>query len=101
MIETRETRASQRFEAKLPATVGVAGRQFSCETGNVSLGGAYLVTPERFPLGTKLELRITLPSAKEAIEVGATVRWSDHTGIGVQFDGLRARDVWALGKFLA
>ena len=101
MIDPRETRASQRFEAKLPVTVNVAGRPFSCQTGNVSLGGAFLVTTERFPLGTKLTVRISLPSAKEAIEVGATVRWSDQNGFGVQFDGLRARDVWALGKFLA
>jgi hypothetical protein len=100
-IDLRETRASQRFEAKLPVTVDLADRQFSCETGNVSLGGAYLLTAERFPLGTKLSLRIVLPKVKDAIEVGATVRWSADTGIGVQFDGLRARDVWALGKFLA
>ena len=100
-IDLRETRASQRYEAKLPVTVGVAGRQFACETGNVSLGGAYLITPERFPLGTKLSVRIVLPKVKDAIEVGVTVRWTADTGFGVQFDGLRARDVWALGKFLA
>ena len=100
-IDLRETRASQRYEAKLPVTVGVADRQFVCETGNVSLGGAYLITAERFPLGTRLSVRIVLPKVKDAIEVGATVRWSAGNGIGVQFDGLRARDVWALGKFLA
>ena len=49
----------------------------------------------------KLSVRIVLPKVKDAIEVGVTVRWTADTGFGVQFDGLRARDVWALGKFLA
>ena len=35
----------------------------------------------------------------EPIEVGATVRWSDDKATGLQFDGLRARDVWALNKY--
>ena len=35
-----------------------------------------------------------------AIETGATVRWSTDDSVGVQFDGLRAKDVWALGKYL-
>ena len=35
----------------------------------------------------------------EAIEIGAVVRWSDDKATGIQFDGLRARDVWALNKF--
>jgi hypothetical protein len=33
------------------------------------------------------------------IEVGATVRWGDAKGVGLQFDGLRARDVWALNEY--
>ncbi len=97
----RETRATQRFQAQLSVTAAIEGRTFECGTGNVSLGGAYLLTGERFALGTKLALKLTLPSQKDPIETGSTVRWSDDSGIGVQFDGLRARDVWALGKFLS
>ena len=33
------------------------------------------------------------------VEVGSTVRWSDAKGVGLQFDGLRARDVWALNEY--
>jgi len=40
-----------------------------------------------------------VPTADQAIEVGTTVRWTEGTGIGLQFDGLRARDVWALNEF--
>jgi hypothetical protein len=27
------------------------------------------------------------------------VRWADAKGIGIQFDGLRAQEVWALNEY--
>ncbi|HKA88572.1 MAG TPA: PilZ domain-containing protein [Haliangiales bacterium] len=96
----KEERASERFELRLAVNVALGERRFTTETANVSLGGAFLLTEEKPPLGTKLALQISLPSQKELVQVGATVRWVDTNGIGVQFDGLRARDVWALGKLL-
>ena len=44
-------------------------------------------------------MRLRLPTFKDPIEVGGLVRWQQGAGVGVQFDGLRARDVWALGKY--
>ena len=40
-----------------------------------------------------------LASTLSPIVVTATVRWSDDKATGIQFDGLRARDVWALNKY--
>jgi hypothetical protein len=42
-------------------------------------------------------LRVHLPG--HIVEVGGQVRWQDAAGAGVSFDGLRAKDVWALGKY--
>jgi uncharacterized protein (TIGR02266 family) len=97
---TKEGRASERFELRLPVNVVMGDVRFTAETANVSLGGAFILTGERPPLGTRVTLQLSLPSQKEPVHVGATVRWVDANGIGVQFDGLRARDVWALGKLL-
>ncbi len=46
-----------------------------------------------------MRVKFRVPTQKDMIDVGAVVRWTDDQGFGVQFDGLRARDVWALGKF--
>jgi len=46
-----------------------------------------------------VSLSFVVPKVGHAIEIGATVRWADSNGIGLQFDGLRARDVWALNEF--
>ena len=67
---------------------------------NISLGGALISAGSpRFPMGSRVTVSFAIPTLEEAIEVGATVRWSDDTATGLQFDGLRAREVWALNKY--
>ena len=50
-------------------------------------------------MGQRVTVSFIVPTMTEAIEVGATVRWSNDNATGLQFDGLRARDVWALNKY--
>jgi len=66
---------------------------------NLSLGGALLSAGAKIPMGARVSITFNVPTAEEAIEVTATVRWSDDKATGIQFDGLRARDVWALNKY--
>ena len=69
---------------------------------NIGLGGIFLATDLPLPYGTRLQLKFTVPDQREPIEVGGQVRWAfdgEEGGVGVRFDGLRARDVWALNKF--
>ena len=66
---------------------------------NLSLGGALVAVKTRYALGQRVRIAFAVPSLNHAIEVGGTVRWSNTDGVGVQFDGLRARDVWALNEY--
>jgi PilZ domain len=66
---------------------------------NLSLGGALFSLGSKLAMGQRVDISFRVPTIDEAIEVGATVRWSDDKATGIQFDGLRARDVWALNKF--
>lgn len=66
---------------------------------NLSLGGALLAAGHKLPMGQRISITFNVPTMDEAIEIGATVRWSDDKATGIQFDGLRARDVWALNKY--
>jgi hypothetical protein len=96
-----EHRQQQRFERKIPIEYSIGDVWESGFTKNMSIGGLYIVAEEPLPiLGTRLKVKFKVTTQKELIEVGAQVRWADSGGFGVQFDGLRARDVWALGKFL-
>ena len=66
---------------------------------NLSLGGALLQAGLKLSMGQRVVISFTVPTMPEAIEVGGTIRWSDDKATGIQFDGLRARDVWALNEF--
>jgi hypothetical protein len=50
-------------------------------------------------MGVPCKIKFKVPTQAEAIECEAIVRWSTEQGIGVQFEGLRAKEVYALGKF--
>lgn len=66
---------------------------------NLSLGGTLVIAKAKYPMGQRVQLQFHVPIVNHAIDVGGTVRWSNTEGVGVQFDGLRARDVWALNEY--
>ena len=97
MADNRRT--STRHAVSIAGKLAVEGAQRPCTLMNLSLGGALLSAGARIPMGARVTISFNVPTMDEAIEVGATVRWSDDKATGIQFDGLRARDVWALNKF--
>jgi hypothetical protein len=91
-------RTSTRHAVSITANLKVDGQDRPCNLINLSLGGA-LFTAQKLPMGQRVDIAFKVPTMEEAIEIGAVVRWSDDKATGIQFDGLRARDVWALNKF--
>lgn len=72
-------------------------------TKNISLGGMYLEMLEPLPMLAKVVVKFRIPTQSEAVEVSGQVRWIERGdtvfGVGIRFDGLRAREVWALNRF--
>ncbi len=92
-------RIQTRHDVSIPVKLAVNGILSDCELLNISLGGAQIAAHAKYAMGQRVEIAFHVPTMAEAIEVGGTVRWSNPDGVGVQFDGLRARDVWALNEF--
>jgi uncharacterized protein (TIGR02266 family) len=97
-------RSDRRYERRVPIDFTHEGASFSSHTRNISLGGVFIETDQTFPFGARLGLKFRVPTQAESIEVEGQVRWLEMEegrlrGIGVRFEGLRARDVWALNKF--
>lgn len=72
-------------------------------TRNVSLGGMLVETLEPLAPQTRVQIRFTIPSQREPVEVQGEVRWVEKqknlASMGIRFHGLRAREVWALNRF--
>jgi uncharacterized protein (TIGR02266 family) len=98
-------RIDPRYERQIAVEVLCEGKRQTSQTRNISLGGLHLDSPTALPIGTTVQLRFELPTQPEPIEVAGDVRWvvksgaGDQSGIGIRFQGLRARDVWALNRF--
>lgn len=97
MAENR--RSSTRHEVDLPITLTMNGVSTDKRMVNLSLGGT-LIGMKRLPMGERVTVKFVLPGVEDhTIDTAATVRWSTDDSVGVQFDGLRAKDVWALNKY--
>jgi hypothetical protein len=92
-------RSSARHDVDLPASLVVNETTHETRIKNLSLGGAFIALEERLPMATRVQVTFSIPNQEQAIEVGGQVRWSTESGAGIQFDGLRARDVWSLNKY--
>jgi hypothetical protein len=91
-------RTSTRHAVSIKTKLTIDGGQHDCTMVNLSLGGAQ-VAGAKLAMGTRVNISFSIPTVESPIDVGATVRWSDGNGVGLQFDGLRARDVWALNEY--
>ncbi len=97
---TDNRRTSNRHVVSIAAHVTIEGTKREATVINLSLGGALVETGgTKHPMGSRMDIAFRLPTMEELIEVGSTVRWADAKGVGLQFDGLRARDVWALNEY--
>ena len=97
MADNRRTQT--RHDVSLPATLSIDGTPKDCTMLNLSLGGALVSATSKYAMGQRVRIAFAVPLLNHAIEIGGTVRWSNSDGVGVQFDGLRARDVWALNEY--
>jgi hypothetical protein len=92
-------RTSTRHAVSIDGSLAISGEARPVRVMNLSLGGALIAGGTKYSMGQRVQLSFPIPTLDEAIEVGATVRWSDDQTTGLQFDGLRARDVWGLNKY--
>ena len=92
-------RSSTRHSVNIDVSIEHEGETGTYSMVNLSLGGALIVYPQRLPLGIHLDISFRMPTLDEPIKTKAQVRWSSDEALGVQFDGLRAREVWSLNEF--
>jgi uncharacterized protein (TIGR02266 family) len=98
-------RTDPRFERRLKVELVAGDQTRTGMTGNISLGGLFVETSEPLPLQSRVQIRFSVPTQAEPIEISGEVRWYDPggpdqpAGLGIRFQGLRAREVWALNRY--
>ena len=94
-------RAHARHDFDVPVEIVVDGESRPGRSINISRGGIFVVTEPLPEYGTRLQLHIRLPGIPQECAIPCVVRWAKPgEGAGLQFEVLRAIEVWALGKLL-
>src|SRR5260221_9093435 len=81
------------------------GPEQSAFTGNIGIGGAFIVTSDPAPPGSALTVAFNVPPNGHKITVKGEVRWiSDGDedpvhGMGVKFSGLGVEETVALNEY--
>lgn len=95
-----EKRERLRIERRVTLHLEHLGERHLVRSRNLSLGGVFVETALRLRHGARLRICMSLPTHPDPIVAEAWVRWSEPDGVGVRFGGLRARELWALARFL-
>jgi len=97
-------RVNQRHDVQLPLEVVSANTSRPAVIQNISVGGLFFHCD--FPVERQelFAVIFSIPTLDVPIRVECVVRWTEKigdstTGVGVQFLGLKAREVWAITKF--
>ncbi len=94
-------RKHARIDFDAPVEIVVDGASLPGRSINISRGGIFIRTEPVPAFGVRLQLRIHLPGIPETCSIPCVVRWSNPgEGAGLQFEMLRAIEVWSLNKLL-
>ncbi|MDZ4696989.1 MAG: PilZ domain-containing protein [Deltaproteobacteria bacterium] len=96
-------RTDPRYDRRLEVQVLSEGKTVIATSQNISLGGMLVEATEALPERTPVLVRFSVSTQAESIEVTGEIRWAataqgGSVEMGIRFNGLRAREVWALNR---
>jgi Tfp pilus assembly protein PilZ len=81
-------RENPRKSCLINADYRIKGSSFRSYILDISIGGVFIETHERIPVGEKIVLNFTLPSLSQPFSMTGKIAWSGPQGFGVKFETL-------------
>jgi Tfp pilus assembly protein PilZ len=101
-----ERRKDERIEVMVRVEFD---EEYCCFTGDLSRGGAFVLTQNPMDLGEEFDLKIHIPDGREPVEVGCKAIWTNkygkeskglRRGMGVKFLKLQPPDQIRIEEFI-
>jgi uncharacterized protein (TIGR02266 family) len=101
-------REHERFIVELQVSVLSEHNLYAGLAENISAGGLFIATHQLQPVGSRIELSLSVPDSEERFQIVGEVRWvrlyNEHSdtppGFGVRFTELPAGAAAAISGFL-
>jgi len=81
-------RENPRKSCLINANYRIQGSNFRSYILDISIGGVFIETNERVPVGETIVLKFTLPSLSQQFSLPGKIAWSGPQGFGVKFDDI-------------
>ena len=110
MTSAQDRRRSPRYTVSVEVTLSSEHNFFTGLTQDLSGGGLFVATPSLCPIGSRVELRMKLPTSPQPIDVLTEVRWVRHqdvpggggrAGVGLMFLQMSPQARQAVKAFIA
>lgn len=93
MTQPDDKRRQRRIPVEIWIEVEGEGELYFQRASNLSVGGAYFTQTFPLPIGTRAQLRFSLPGEEHQIACAAEIVNTKELGMGVRFIDLSAADV--------
>lgn len=93
-------RENPRKPCLINANYRVQNKDFKSYILDISIGGVFIETKEKFVVGQKIELNFALPNSSKLFKLAGTISWGNPRGFGVKFDELPVRQGDLLRSFV-
>jgi Tfp pilus assembly protein PilZ len=67
---------------------------------DISIGGVFIETDAKFPIGKELQLNLTLPNHPLPITLRGKIAWNNSKGFGLQFEDISGLHSDVLASFI-
>jgi hypothetical protein len=79
-------RENPRKTCLINADYRIKGRHFRSYILDISIGGVFVETADRFPVGEEIMLNFSLPNQARPYTIPGKIAWSGPRGFGVKFE---------------
>ena len=79
-------RENPRKPCLINANYSIQNKDYKSYILDISIGGVFIETSEKFTLGQKIVLNFTLPNNKKPFKLTGMISWGSPRGFGVKFD---------------
>ncbi|MGD9180904.1 MAG: PilZ domain-containing protein [Desulfobacterales bacterium] len=93
-------RENPRKPCLINANYSVQNTAYKSYILDISIGGVFIETNEKFTIGQEIVLSFTLPNYQKPFKLSGTVSWGSPRGFGVKFDKIPAQQGEILKSFV-
>jgi Tfp pilus assembly protein PilZ len=94
-------REKPRKSCLINANYSIQGNNFKSYILDISIGGVFIETNERVPVGENITLNFSLPSLPQPLTMSGKIAWSGPQGFGVKFESVPSPQGSAIKEYVA